>query len=74
MLTLLCTLVLLFFAFWLVVLLGVWTLIAVAETGATIRTGLAWLAQGLAYLFPQIWIPLLLGIGPFALLAVALLH
>lgn len=81
MLTLLCTLVLLFFAFWLLVLLGAWTLIAVAETCATLRAGLAWLAQGLAwlaqglaYLFPQIWIPLLLGVGPFVLLAVVLLR
>lgn len=74
MVMLLCTLVLLFFAFWLLALLGVWTLIAVAEASAAVSTGLAWLAHGLAHLYPQVWIPLLLGLGPFVLLAVALLR
>jgi hypothetical protein len=74
MVTLLCTLVLLFFAFWLLVLLGAWTLVAAHKTCATLRAGLAWLAQRLAHLYPQVWIPLLLGVGPFVLLALALLR
>jgi hypothetical protein len=74
MLTLLCTLVLLFFAFWLLVLLVAGIIVTVAEMWTSLGRGLAWVAQGLAWLYPEYWIPLLLGVGPFVLLAVALVR
>ena len=75
MLTILCTLALLFFAFWLVVLGGGWALVAVAETGAILGRGLAWCARVCAQLlYPEYTLPLVLGVGPLVLLAVALLR
>lgn len=75
MLTILWTLVLLCFAFWLVVLGGGWALVAVGETGAIVGRGLTWCARVCAPMLAlEYTIPLVLGVGPLVLLAVALLR